>query len=206
VDDTGRARLTDFGFATVVSDVWSAEPITDGHAVRWAAPEVLDRERPVSKESDVYSFAMVVIEVLARNASLLGCTTNLYKAFTGKAPFHDDTPTTVAVGVLSGKRPERPAHPNFTDDLWDLIKRCWNREPERRPDISQVILCLQTTSFRRGCADTNDDNAADDATLSNPPRKKGFWFLRHRARQSSIHNSQAKQGKRLQRLGCRFGI
>ena len=74
VDDTGRARLTDFGLAAVVSDVWSTEPITDGHAVRWAAPEILDRERPVTKESDVYSFAMVSIEVLARYLTILGCT------------------------------------------------------------------------------------------------------------------------------------
>lgn len=40
--------------------------MTDSHAVRWAAPEVLDRERPITKASDIYSFAMVVIEVRAR--------------------------------------------------------------------------------------------------------------------------------------------
>jgi len=47
----------------VASDSGPAASVTNGHAVRWAAPEVLGTERPVSRESDVYSFAMVVIEV-----------------------------------------------------------------------------------------------------------------------------------------------
>ena len=67
MDDTGRARLTDFSFTTVTSDPGSAVSIREGQAVRWAAPEILDKERPVSKESDVHSFAMVLIEVWVHN-------------------------------------------------------------------------------------------------------------------------------------------
>lgn len=66
VDDTGRARLTDFDLAAVVLDFGSAGTIKDGHAVRWAAPEILDKERPVSRKSDIYSLAMVMIEVWSR--------------------------------------------------------------------------------------------------------------------------------------------
>ena len=62
MDDAGRARLTDFGFSTVTPDFGSV-PTTEGRAVRWAAPEILGSGRPVSKGSDIYSFAMVVIEV-----------------------------------------------------------------------------------------------------------------------------------------------
>ena len=67
MDDTGHARVTDFGLAGVVSDSEPAASETDGHSVRWAAPEILTTEQPVSKESDVYSWAMVVIEVWARD-------------------------------------------------------------------------------------------------------------------------------------------
>ena len=72
MDDVGRARLTDFGLSTVIPDFGSAGSIKDGHAVRWGAPEVLDKEQPVSKESDVFSFAMVVIEVCACNLIFFG--------------------------------------------------------------------------------------------------------------------------------------
>ena len=63
MDGTGHAQLTNFGLAGVASDSGHVASATNGHAVRWAAPEVLATERSVSKESDVYSFAMVVIEV-----------------------------------------------------------------------------------------------------------------------------------------------
>ena len=76
-------------------------------------------------------------------------------------PFHNIRPTTVAVGVLSGDRPERPAHPALTDDLWALTKRCWNQDQQQRPDISEVDLFLRTT-FRCG-----DNEIPDDTTLGS---------------------------------------
>jgi len=148
VDATGCARLTDFEFAAVAPGFGSVGSITDGHALRWAAPEILDKERPVSMESDIYSFAMVVIEV-----------------FTGKAPFYGIPPNTVAVGVLSGNRPARPTHPSLTNNLWKMIERCWNQNLKKRPRISEVVFCLQTTFALRHChGDVNDNQAPDDTT------------------------------------------
>lgn len=121
----------------------------------------MDRERPISKESDIYSFAMVVVEVRIHNLIPLECTTYRHKIFTGRAPFHDSTPTTVAVDVLSGNRPERPTHPSLTDDLWDLTERCWNKNPRWRPDISEVVLRLRTT-FAPQCG---NNTTPVDATL-----------------------------------------
>jgi serine/threonine protein kinase len=69
VDNSGHAQITDFGLATVTQNldsIRSAQP-QRGHTVRWAAPEILDEGRP-SKEGDVFSFAMVMIEVRCRSA------------------------------------------------------------------------------------------------------------------------------------------
>ena len=66
VDNAGHARLTDFGLAAIVLNSGSSGSTRDGQAVRWAAPEILEKGLPVSKKSDVYSFAMVVTEVRAR--------------------------------------------------------------------------------------------------------------------------------------------
>jgi len=115
--------------------------------VRWAAPEILNKQRPVSRKSDVYSFAMVFTE-----------------AFTGKAPFYGVVLTTVALGVLAGKRPPRPAHRDLTDDLWEMVERCWNEDPQHRPEISEVILCLRTTLALRCDPPHVNDNQALDAT------------------------------------------
>jgi len=47
------------------------------------------------------------------------------------------------VEVLSGNRPERPSDPNLTDDLWDLTEHCWDQDPHRRPEVSEVVLRLR---------------------------------------------------------------
>jgi len=65
VDAAGNARIADFGLATVARDSSSLMNTPDGHAntPRWTAPEILMGSGYHSKESDVFSFGMVVIEV-----------------------------------------------------------------------------------------------------------------------------------------------
>ena len=65
VGATGHARITDFGLATVTRDpdaIWYALIEHDQDA-RWIAPEILGNQGTYSKESDVFSFAGVAIEV-----------------------------------------------------------------------------------------------------------------------------------------------
>ena len=67
MDDSGIARLVDFGFTTVTQNLDSVRSIQcqRGFTPRWTAPEILD-EGPHSKEGDIFSFAMVMIEVRRR--------------------------------------------------------------------------------------------------------------------------------------------
>ena len=63
MDDSGNARIADFGFATVTQNLDSVQSANCQRGTpRWTAPEVLD-EGPYSKEADIFSFAMVMIEV-----------------------------------------------------------------------------------------------------------------------------------------------
>ena len=65
VDNADRARITDFGLATVTQNLDSIRSSSDdhGHTARWTAPEILHEQGLHSKEADVFSFAMVMIEV-----------------------------------------------------------------------------------------------------------------------------------------------
>ena len=65
VDTSGRARITDFGLAMVTQDLDSIRNASDEHcySARWIAPEILDDRGTYSKEADVFSFAMVTVEV-----------------------------------------------------------------------------------------------------------------------------------------------
>ena len=65
VDGTHHARITDFSFAMVTHNLdlmWSTSP-DHGHTARWTAPEILTKKGINSKKADVFSFAMVMIEV-----------------------------------------------------------------------------------------------------------------------------------------------
>ena len=61
MDATGRARVTNFGLAMVAQDLDSV--IEHEHGVRWIAPEISDGQGTYSREGDIFSFAMVIIEV-----------------------------------------------------------------------------------------------------------------------------------------------
>ena len=63
VDDAGRARITDFGLAPVTRSLDFVRNADEDHGVQWTAPEILNGRGTYSKEADVFSFAMVTIEV-----------------------------------------------------------------------------------------------------------------------------------------------
>ena len=65
VDASGNARITDFGSTRISQDRILPESADDrqGFTFRWAAPEVLRDDSQVTKESDIFSFGMVIIEV-----------------------------------------------------------------------------------------------------------------------------------------------
>ena len=47
-----------------------------------------------------------------------------------------------------------------------MVESCWSRDPQRRPDISEVILCLRTTpALGHDRPHTSDHPALDDTTL-----------------------------------------
>jgi len=64
MDDSGHARIVDFGYTMVTQNLDSIRSASSGygHTPRWTAPEVL-KEGDYSKEADIFSFSMVMIEV-----------------------------------------------------------------------------------------------------------------------------------------------
>jgi len=152
VDGTGRARLADFGLAVVTQSLDSVQSVDvqRGHTARWTAPEVLD-EKPYSKETDIFSFAMVMIEV--RHGRYTTCQTSVdrrfvsMQAFTGAIPFSGGSPLAAITHITQGRRPPRPTHSTFTEDLWGLMQRCWDHDPHLRPEVSEVLQVLIRSVF-----------------------------------------------------------
>ena len=63
VDAGGRARIADFGLAMVTTrEGFTIGPFQREYSPRWTAPEVLS-EQSSGKPADIFSFAMLMIEV-----------------------------------------------------------------------------------------------------------------------------------------------
>ena len=134
IDKTRHARLADFGLLTIISDptsCLSSSSHTQGGTVRWMSPELIDphrfgleNSRP-TRASDCYALGMVI-----------------YETISGHPPFHRDVDPTVLVKVLNGERPAREVL--FTDSLWKMLERCWEPQPDARPNIEDVLHCLET--------------------------------------------------------------
>ena len=136
IDQTGHARLADFGLLTIMKDptnLLTSSSYTQGGTARWMSPELiapqrfgLKSSRP-TEASDCYALGMVV-----------------YETISGKLPFHEDADLTVFVKVLEGERPLRGAR--FRNDLWRMLEQCWKSQPSDRPTIEDVLRCLEMLS------------------------------------------------------------
>jgi len=130
VDESGNARITDFGLTTIArnphSNRTTLDEDRDRYTTRWCAPELLFSGQAVSEKSDIFSFGMIIIEV-----------------FTGKIPFCKFGAPAVIARITAGKIPDRPNHPRFTDDLWELTQRCLEGAPSDRPTAGEVLATLK---------------------------------------------------------------
>lgn len=89
-------------------------------------PNLCINENIAMKTSDVYSFAIL-----------------LYRMF-------DDCNYSYNHKInlrffMSGKRLERPNM--ISDDYWELIQKCWNRDPDRRPSFDEIVEMLKDDRF-----------------------------------------------------------
>ena len=136
IDETGHARLADFGLLTIIPDpanLLSSGSHIQGGTARWMSPELiapqrfgLKKSRP-TKSSDCYALGMVI-----------------YETISGGLPFHEDTDLTVITKVLEGQRPPRRA--GFTRSLWEVLALCWASQPSNRPSIEEVLRGLEAVS------------------------------------------------------------
>jgi serine/threonine protein kinase len=137
IDGNGAARLTDFGLLTI-SDSANVSASDRGGTTFWMSPELFDPElvgladARHTESLDCYALGMVIYEVLS-----------------GYRPFHGLTLFAAPVKIVKGLRPERPQGMEgrwFTDEVWDMLGRCWKRAPSDRPSVEEVFECLDTAS------------------------------------------------------------
>jgi hypothetical protein len=113
--------------------------------VRWMAPELFGAMVKKSRSSDVYAFAMTIIEVNISVFSFFtsltqlgrGCDKQIYTGFHPFKGYINDFQ--VMSAVLINARPDRPSQLKMPDEMWSLVNRCWDGNKDFRPTMQKVL-------------------------------------------------------------------
>jgi len=122
----------DFGLASVIestipfsNDVYEMTGGTG--SLRYMAPEVAD-SRPYNHKADVYSFGILLWELLSCKKPYAGL---------GIDEYYDQV-------VYGGVRPNIDS--KWHKELTDLMTKCWDAEIENRPNSQEIVSTLECIS------------------------------------------------------------
>jgi Tol biopolymer transport system component len=155
---SGRARILDFGLAKRTR----AEPAADGATqtqtitqegmvvgtIGYMSPEQI-RGKPVDPRSDIFSFGLVLYELLA-----------------GLRAFHRDTSADTMSAILREDPPDLPD--SVSPTLAQIVLRCLEKEPSQRfQSAADLAFALRALS---------SGTATAMQALAAPPAKKRSWI------------------------------
>ena len=136
----GRAKLADFGLAKVKHETGSQSSVTAKGTVLWMAPELFDDEPKVNTASDIYSFGMVLWELVTRQLPY------------AKAP----NPMVAARWIEKGKKEEIPG--DCPPALKKIIESCWQSTPAERPTAIRVLEDLKPLAEQKVSPPNDSDS------------------------------------------------
>ena len=113
-------QISDFGLSRPENSCYTFGMIS----TRWAAPEVLKKEKTIGLRSDVWSFGVLVWEIYSL----------------GHLPYSAILSSNLLDHILSGCRLEPPA--NTPSRMKALMEKCWNDDPGKRPTFGEIDVYL----------------------------------------------------------------
>jgi len=119
-------KISDFGMSRVTVEESGGKTLTNTGPLKWMAPE--SYKRVYSQKSDVWSFAVTMIEIL-----------------TSQEPYPGLTGVEVAVAVSNEDL--KPTPPPYTAaGMVSVIDQCCSRAASARPSFEDVIDSLSTVT------------------------------------------------------------
>ncbi|KAM9950386.1 hypothetical protein ACTFIT_011636 [Dictyostelium discoideum] len=125
VDEHYRVKISDFGLSTrFKKHLDKKTAMTPVGTPCWTAPEVL-RNDPYTEKADVFSFAIVLWEIVTREDPYQGMPT-------------------FQIVISVGQHKLRPiVPPQVSAPFTRLITECWSEDPQQRPSFQEIVKRLE---------------------------------------------------------------
>jgi serine/threonine protein kinase len=134
IDQSGHARITDFGIAILAGDLrLTREGVAIGTAL-YMSPEQIKRPRDIDHRSDIYSAGIV-----------------LYEMVTGDVPFTGETDFSIKEQHVHSPPPNPCVrNPRIPQRLGDLILKAIAKDPDRRyRDCREFLAAIRAYEKER---------------------------------------------------------
>ncbi|XP_038154474.1 ankyrin repeat and protein kinase domain-containing protein 1 isoform X2 [Cyprinodon tularosa] len=135
LDDHLHVKISDYGiiqWEDGMSKTVLMERLTARGNINYIPPEVFTQcsDSP-GTAFDVYSFGIVMWEILTQQKPYAGCvmTKVLLQVSKGKRP---------CLEIIPEKRPQE------CDELITIMKQCWDKKPQMRPPFSDIVRKTET--------------------------------------------------------------
>ena len=157
-------KLADFGLSKVVEDssYYQCTSKCKLNPIKWMSPESLNF-RKFTKQSDVWSFAVLVWEILSY----------------GTKPFENIQNNAVIHRIEKGERLALPdaCPPNL---YFNLLLPCWNYNPDERPNVNEIkqFLFKLLNSLNENENDKNGDDGGVELRNLNDDFKKSLMEIK----------------------------
>ncbi|GBC25982.2 kinase-like domain-containing protein [Rhizophagus irregularis DAOM 181602=DAOM 197198] len=126
-ENKDKIYISDLGLCQPVKSLLSKYDIYG--VIPFMAPEVL-RGKSYTSASDIYSFSMIMWELTS-----------------GVSPFNDRAhDIQLSLSICKGERPK--IIENTPQCYVDLMKKCWNEDPLKRPSSKEVLKIIEKWIFR----------------------------------------------------------
>jgi serine/threonine protein kinase len=125
VDANWTCKIADFGLSLLKAKGVVKGDDAGGGSPLWMSPEALLEEEKITEKTDVYSFGLVLWEILTQQA--------LFPEYTDLDVFTEDI----------AKKGVRPILNKQFPLLDDIVVKCWQRDPTKRPSFQELIPMIQ---------------------------------------------------------------
>ena len=94
------------------------------------------------------------------------------------------SPHSIKFWVGRGERPRRPSSALISDQIWDMLQACWDKDPTQRPTVEHIMtMCLAPTvpsvpamsPPQIGFSNRSRDNPLPRSTKAQTSLREGRW-------------------------------